>query len=230
MKNERVILRAAYSTTKSCPELVDFLDRVERGDQGALNHVEECPRCAAELALYREVAEGPTVAKSDLANLDKRVANQIAATTTTTTGSWWRRILRPAYLTPAIATVAVLLFVVNTRSPRTGLPNEYGSVERAQSVELLSPKGEVAEAPLMMRWTEVSGAASYRVRIFEVDRNQLWEVSIKSTSTAIPSSVRKQALPGKRLIWSVEALNSAGKTIATGTQDFRKTVARPGAQ
>jgi hypothetical protein len=119
-----------------------------------------------------------------------------------------------------------LLVVLGTNPHRPTTPAAYESVERAQSLELLSPKGEVAAPPDVLRWSGVPAALSYRIRILEVDRNMIWETAAKTTTASIPAPVQKQMLPGKRLIWTVEAINSDGKVLASGTQDFTRALAR----
>jgi hypothetical protein len=62
----------------------------------------------------------------------------------------------------------------------------------------------------------------------EVDKNVIWETETRITTAGLPASIQKLALPGKRLIWTVEALNSQGQSVGTGTQDFRRAIVQQG--
>jgi hypothetical protein len=145
--------------------------------------------------------------------------------------SWLSRLLRPVVLGPAMAAMAAALILVGIGVPQRGAMDSrtvMEGMERAQTVELLAPKGEVSTAPGILRWTSVPKASSYRVKLMEVDKNVIWETETRITSAGLPASIQKLALPGKRLIWTVEALNSQGQPVGTGTQDFRRTIAPQG--
>ena len=112
-----------------------------------------------------------------------------------------------------------------------GFRNQFGggarlatmeSAERSQGVELIAPKGDLPKAPERLRWAAVAGAAQYRVKILEVDRVVLWQGTATSLAVHVPAEIQSKVLPGKRLLWEVEALDAGGNVLAKGSQDFRK--------
>lgn len=228
MTNEDEVLKKAWARADACPEVSHLLDGLERGDAAMKAHAEECARCAAEALLFRNITSGPMPSNRAVRAVDERVRSALGRGEdgARRRGNWLSRLLRPVVLTPVITAAAVLLVMVGIRVQQHGTPAPYESVERSQTVELLSPKGQILEAPSILRWSRVEGAASYRVRILEVDRNILWEASTNTSDAAIPSNIQKQALPGKRLLWTVEAFNSKKEVVARGTQDFTRAVAR----
>ena len=231
MRNEREVLKACWQRTDACPELPSLLDGIQRGDTTVTAHVDDCPHCAAELALYRDVVDGPTLANADVNALNQRISSVVTgrAPRAVRLESWWSRLFRPVVLAPAMAAMAIVLVLVGIRVRQNPTPGSYGAIERSQAVEMLSPKGELTAPPDVLRWAAVTGAASYKIRILEIDRNVIWEATSTTTSTPVPASVQKRALPGKRLIWTVEAFNSKGENVANGRQDFRRAIVRQGA-
>jgi len=95
------------------------------------------------------------------------------------------------------------------------------SIERSQSLELLSPKGELKSAPQTLAWNAVPSAVRYHVRLMEVDKTVLWESTVPSPSVSLPSRIEGLILPGKRLVWAVDAIDAGGRSLVTGSQDFR---------
>lgn len=228
MTNEDEILKKAWARTGACPEVSLLLDGIERGDAAMQAHMAECARCSAEASLFRNITSSPVPSGGTVRSLDERVRSAIRGgdDTARRRGNWWSRLFRPVVLTPVVTAAALLLVVVAIRVQQQATPAVYERVERSQTVELLSPKGQLSEAPSTLRWSAVEGAVSYRVRILEVDRNIVWEATSNTTHAAVPSNVQKQALPGKRLLWTVEAFNSKGEVVASGTQDFTVAIAR----
>jgi hypothetical protein len=93
-------------------------------------------------------------------------------------------------------------------------------------MDLVSPRGDLASIPDSLIWRALTGAQGYKVTVMEVDKNVLWQGTIKDNHISLPAVVRKQILPGKRLLWSVEAYSSAGQVLASASADFRREVIR----
>ena len=65
-------------------------------------------------------------------------------------------------------------------------------------------------------------AVRYRVRLMEVDRQELWSTSTSALGVDLPAPVRASIAPGRTLLWDVTAYDAAGAAIAeSGTQSFR---------
>jgi hypothetical protein len=231
MAREPEAFKKVFTTSAACPSLEELLDEAGRHDTESSRHIGQCPRCAGEFALFGQFLANhgspglvPTVRR-----VDQNVSRAIHKSRPS--HSWLSRLLRPVVLAPAMAAMAAALIVVGVGLPQRGaiqgrLLSE--GMERAQTVELLAPKGEVPTAPGIFRWTSVPKASSYRVKLMEVDKNVIWETETRITTVGLPAGIQKLALPGKRLIWTVEALNSQGQSVGTGTQDFRRAIVHQG--
>ena len=65
----------------------------------------------------------------------------------------------------------------------------------------------------------------YRVKVTEVDGNELWSAETTAPRVDLPAAVQARILPGKTLYWEVAAFDSAGANIAVSErQSFRVTV------
>ena len=229
MDGDNELLSRALGPGPECPPFRDLASGVKAGLPAALEHVRQCPHCADELKLYRQFVEGAVEPgeRDDVRWIVRQLkdpSRPAKFAKPAWAGSWWDiRTLIQATL----AIAAAITFVnsgIGWRTAAGPLSSAPDAVERSQSVGLLAPKGEVAAAPESFRWDAVASAASYRVRLMEVDKTVLWESSVTSTSVPLPPQMQRRVLPGKRFIWVVEALNASGQILATGTQDFRRQV------
>ncbi len=220
MSEDREVLKAVFQSTPECPPLDELLnaDAPAKGET-------ECPHCAGEVALYEQfITEVPP------GELDEKILRRLNNSLPTAAPAhpwkaWLESLWRPAVYGPAIVAFAGLLAIVGLtfqREQPAALSIE--TVERGLSLELLAPKGEIVSAPAVLSWKSLPGAFSYRVKLMEVDRNVIWGTEVKATSVSLPGAIQQKALPGKRLIWSVEALDQKGESLGVGTQDFRRAV------
>ena len=67
-------------------------------------------------------------------------------------------------------------------------------------------------------WATVPGALSYRLTITSADGAPAWTRSGTDTSATMPDSV---ATPGRRLVWSVDALLSDGTERSSGLRNLQ---------
>jgi hypothetical protein len=194
-------------------------------------HLENCPRCQAELALLRSFEsseplpdEGAAVAWIS-AKLEERmpqIKNPRSATAAGGTGSWLRSLFAGPgrWLVPALAMaiVAVVGFLVLNRPKEPELQADAGhglAIYRSQEVQVIEPIGDLASAPEKLRWQAFSGAAEYQISIMEVDQAVLWSEKTDDLLLTIPATVRDKMLPGKPLLWQVKAVDSQGRLLAT---------------
>jgi hypothetical protein len=134
--------------------------------------------------------------------------------------SWWQ--FNPAWLQPAAlagaAALVVIAFVVQFHHavpPALGTPGGAGpEVFRSQTLNVLSPSGDLQKPPEQARWEPAPSAATYRVRLLEVDGHELWSAQTANAAIAFPQSIRTYMLPAKTLLLVVTAFDSSGKTIA----------------
>jgi hypothetical protein len=88
-------------------------------------------------------------------------------------------------------------------------------------VTAIAPLGDLDRAPAQLRWEAVPGAASYRVRVLEVDGTEVWSSNVPAATADIPTDLAAKMIPGRAFQWEAEARDASGKRIAsTGLQNF----------
>jgi hypothetical protein len=222
------LFAAALSGAKDCPPLEDLERLLNEGAPGPLKlHVDGCPYCQTELQMLRaftssEVAEHERAAVSSIAAQLKSRSSEIIRPRTAVEErqSWWKLILAMRWMTPAAATVAIVLLVAGAafelRHGRQPLLNtRIGSTEvlRSSSVAILSPVGDLREKPTEIRWEATPNAARYQVRIMEVDRAELWSGETTGARIDIPTKVETLIVPSKTLLVQVGAFDVVGRKI-----------------
>jgi hypothetical protein len=232
------LLAAALGRANDCPPLEDLERLLEEGAPAALKqHVDGCAHCRTELELLRsftsnEVAEHEKRAADAIAARLKARSSTIPARRTDPVESrpaWWKRIFEVRWLSPAAATLAVVLLGVGLtielrRGRQPSLDTSTGSAEvlRSSAIAILSPVGDLREKPAEIRWEAAPNAARYRVRIMEVDRTELWSTDTRSRRIDLPPEVRNLILPWKTLLIQVAAFDASGQKIAESeTARFR---------
>ena len=127
---------------------------------------------------------------------------------------------------PALALAAVLLAVVGgiylTNQAGPGLPRDIGSspeTTRSLTIAVRGPIGDQAAVPARLQWQPVSGAARYRVRLSEVDRQEIWSSDTVDSAIDLPPDVRARIVPGKTLVWQVTAYGASNAPIAESSAE-----------
>jgi hypothetical protein len=187
-------------------------------------HIETCARCQAELSLWQEF-DRSTPAAGDGAAVQwiaaKLARRRVPASAAGRRTIGW--IHRPA-LSAAMATLVVAAafgYVLWDREPP--VPRGVTSpVYRAGRIRTSAPLGDVASAPSALHWSAAEGAASYDVRVLEVDRTPLWSGSTSTPGIDLPSEVSALFVPGKTVVWEVTARDRSRAVIGeSGAQQFR---------
>jgi hypothetical protein len=225
---ELAIWKAALAPSPACIAIEKLAGPLNGPD---FKHLSECPRCEAELALWREFNEsapgaGEGAAVAWIASELKRRSSPSSER-----GSAWRRLVAIPVLRLSGALTAILLLacgiaMYNQMRPTGPAPGVNGArILRSESVVVAAPVGDLDQRPSELRWQPVAGAVAYQVEILEVDRHSLWKSESPRTSLAIPAGIRSLMAPGKTLLWQVTATNSSRKSLATsGFQKFRVKV------
>jgi hypothetical protein len=233
----REMLRAALGPTADCPSIEDLeqvLTEQISLSTAVARHVHSCSYCRTEMELLRAFykAQDPPSeqVKQVVARLQansKKVFPKIPAAETP---SWWERAFSARHLVQASLAMAAVLLVaavmlkLNTaKSPSLEAANQTThEVFRSGSFDLVEPVGDIQEPPKEIRWDKVDGAATYQVRVFEVDRSELWKVETQDTRIDVPPTLRDRIVPAKTLFCQVDAFNSSGtKLSGTGLIRFR---------
>jgi hypothetical protein len=194
-------------------------------------HLESCARCRTELALFAEFqasgdspGEGAAV-QWIVRELERRGVTAGPASASTAPSAprgWWGWVSRP-FLVPVAAALAVLVaYAAWDREPAVRDIQSPSPVYRTIELVAIDPVGEKASAPTTFVWDRVEGVVHYDLRLFEVDGTTLWQTSAVETHVSPPSTITRQFVPGKTLLWRVTARNAAGVAIAeSSTQRFR---------
>ena len=104
-------------------------------------------------------------------------------------------------------------------------PDNSNRITRSGTLVLHAPAGDLTSIPTKLQWSEVPGAASYEVRILEVDQTVLWRGSTTASELTLPQEIRQRLVPGKTMLWNVTGRDAAGQNIAVSeTGKFRLTL------
>ena len=91
----------------------------------------------------------------------------------------------------------------------------------------MEPDGTLADLPRAFRWLPVEEAQYYVVKLFEVDRTEVWSGRTSELALEIPRTVQELVVPGKTLLWQVAAYDKSGNLLARSDRlEFRRAVLR----
>ena len=235
---ERWLLKRALSSSSACAtplELGGFADGSLPGHVAARLgvHLSGCARCQTELALlnsFEDAAPRPDE-KSAVELISARLDCQFSglpAPHAIPAAAPRRSFFTPLNLggfalAAATLAAAVTIGLREGRAPELVPPSAAAPVVlRSAGITALSPAGELDAVPAALRWEPQAGAASYSVRVMEVDHVELWSAETRDASVALPGSLRARMVPGKPLLWEVVAKDAAGRAVArSGQQRFR---------
>ncbi len=223
-ENPRKFWKQALAAGAECLTPDHFADGLS---EAQVRHLETCPRCQAEKALWSGFIEDMP------AGAEQGAVRWIAAET--------ERRMRPAEpvrggfalgwlnlawarswaggLAAAALVLAIGYYTTGSRvAPVPGQPS-INDTFRSGSVETLEPKGDQDAAPQLLRWSAVAGAASYEVSISEVDGTVMWSGQSQAGHAAIPEAIRAKLTPGKTVTWKVTAKNAGGTPMAMSPEE-----------
>lgn len=199
-------------------------------------HVHSCSYCQSEMQMLSAFYAGDEGQPSEevqqivsrLQANSKRVFPK--STPVKASVSWWegafsmRRFAQASLAIAAVLLIAAAALRLHTvKSPSLEALNQSGQeVFRSGSFDLLEPVGDLQEAPKEIRWKKVEDAATYQVRLLEVDRSEIWKAETKEDHIDLPPPIRARIVPAKTLFCEVNAFNSVGtKVSGTGLIRFR---------
>jgi hypothetical protein len=236
---EDEVLRSALAPDAAClsvEQLGRYADGTLDADErsAAATHIGHCLSCQAELALLHAVTstglrpEEAEIVRDGATRVERRMAEMLAANRAPA-ASPRRRVGSHAF--PLAAVAAVLLigmatgsyFLLIRNAPELpGSVTTGNEVTRSLAVVVRGPVGDQAEPPGHFEWIAVDRAVRYRLRLMEVDRNEIWSTFTSIPGVDLPSTVRTSITPGRTLLWDVTAYDAADAAIAeSGTQSFR---------
>lgn len=199
-------------------------------------HLASCAHCQAEQALLREFETSETRA-DEAAHVEAIIAQlhrrNVAAPSNVIRPRFGRGLATvPSRTMAAVAAVLLLVvaaaWFVEQREPGVDVIST-GTAYRSAGLEVVAPAGDVAGAPVELRWKPARGANTYAVDVREVDGTLIWNGTTPSASVSLPRAVVAQFVPGKSILWKVTAVRNDGSAVAdSGTQKFRVTVKSSG--
>lgn len=221
-------LERALRVTPECLPVERFAETLSAPEQ---EHVDSCARCQSELALWREFEQSQPAADEGaavqwiVAELGRRRSGE-AAVAPRAPFSWLTPpIRRWAAAVGALAVVTTGAYLMSDREPAVRDLTNPASSYRTNRLDVRGPVGDLASAPSALEWVAPRDAVGYDIEVFEVDRTPLWRTTSSISHVELPSSVVRQLLPGKAVLWEVRARNAANQIIAeSGTQRFRVAV------
>jgi putative zinc finger protein len=93
-------------------------------------------------------------------------------------------------------------------------------VEAAPSIQVLRPMNEatVAGRAVAFAWAGQPGRPLYRLILTDGSGRALWSKDTNDTTVTLPAGIT--LTPGRTYFWYVDGLDSAGRTLTTGTRTF----------
>ena len=138
---------------------------------------------------------------------------------------WWAPVT--GFAVAAALLLVVLLPERGTRAPSEPLDRAPSAVPPVLRGATAGDAGRVP-TPVMPRdrvdradrlvWSAVTGALSYRVRLYDDDSNVLWSTTITDTVALLPDSVRLR--PQVRYFWTVEANTDWQRWVSSALVEF----------
>ena len=241
---ENRLFKTALKPGAGCPpvaQLEQFLTEGPAPPAALAAHVESCAFCRTEVQLLREFhaggeREAETAAVAAIASRLRARSNEIfkrEILPAEVSAPWWRSFWKTRWFSPAAAAAAAIVVVVavglQTRisPPVLHPPGTEPEVLRSNAIIVTAPSGDVAETPTEIRWQPAAGAAKYKVRLLEVDGQELWSTEATEYTVQIPSAIRARIVPAKTLFCLVSAFDMAGHQVAVSEMVRFRVLQKP---
>jgi hypothetical protein len=223
-----LVARATQKASDCLP--IDQLEAIAangEASESARFHVANCAHCQRETALLSQFLNAePTAAELDAVRHIERQLNANpswkAEESSKPALPWWKALFAKPLGQFAVAGVAAMLaiglYVQNPSGTGGGSGVTGEDVVRSTAIEGIEPAGDVPQAPQQIRWTATRQAASYRLRLLDVDGVALWQTASTAPQVDIPAATRALMLNKKTLFWKIEALDAKGAPLAQSPQ------------
>ncbi len=217
----------AAAASKDCLPL-EVLERFTESapvDAKAATHLDGCAHCQTELSMLKNFEQATPSADEGAAvawiatQLERQQLGASAKPAAVARVSFWRNMFRVPYLAGAAALAAVLVLAISlyhpeANHPKIGGPQNGVGVFRSGEIKLVSPTGDLTQAPSEFQWEAVPGAASYKIEL--TDALEMPLASATSAQPRIETTQEMRAAMRARMPikWKVTALDASGKSIA----------------
>jgi len=119
----------------------------------------------------------------------------------------------------AAVTVALIAAVVGIVSKRGGDTGVLRGADRAAALIAYGPIGQIDSLRPRFTWGAASPGTLYRLSVFDRGGTPLWTISVRDTTTVLPSD--RSLTRGGSYTWIVDALRSDGSELSTGLRQFQ---------
>jgi hypothetical protein len=207
----------SFGPAPECPALETLLNAAT--DAAVKQHLESCAHCRTELAMFQEfeAATPRPEETADLAWVNAELSRKRSETGPSVADRIraWFTLPRLSMAATALAVLlAAALYLPNRRGTR--LPDQQeSSAWRSGSIAALAPAGDLDRAPASLQWEAATGAASYHVRLLEVDGTEIWSTDTTATTVALPGALAAKMIGGRAFQWDAVARDNGGRKIAS---------------
>jgi hypothetical protein len=185
------------------------LTRDER--EGVIHHLRTCSDCAQQYRIIHSSRQWASQVAPIL--VDNSAAAKAAPTRSgrdiPLAAVWSKIVATPKRQAVTFAIVVVIalggsLIVWQAARPlRQSAPIERGGHGLAMKVEP-PDRAQLSEAPQQLSWSEVKGAESYQVELYDFELTPIWESPpVNTTSVEIPDPIRAGLQKGRPVYWRV---------------------------
>ncbi|MFH1943432.1 MAG: hypothetical protein ABIL68_15125 [bacterium] len=215
----------------SCPDDAAFLRFFDQNTslderEFLLDHILACEKCRLRFDmisnLHNEFSKSFPLSEADMNERDWKALEETASRKIKELKGK-RSSIPPRKLIFAstfLVLCAVAVMVFQPFSPHKQISrggNPFGLV-------LLEPRGIIHEPPSILRWSEVTGADGYNIKIFDEDLETIFSTKsldlISKTNYLIRKDLRVLLEYGKTYIWVVEAFDDFENVITSESTTF----------
>lgn len=190
----------------SIAALVDERQFVGRAE--AIAHIGTCMSCRHRLAAIVRVTNDASV-RLEMDALD---APRLAANSSRV---GWRFFTVSGLAAAAVALVMMQPARELISRSRADIRRESG-ITATDSPRILSPSGSSTKSDAL-RWTAVSEADVYRVRIWNTNGDVIWSTETRDTVIALPPILQ----PGSQYLWEVSARTGWNRWTSSDFVEFQ---------
>ena len=171
-------------------------------------HVGECAACAARFAsMVRDRTDGEAAWSDDVSDFARAGAELPFAPPAPAGGrSRWAWVALPVAAAALMASALPLLM-------RTPAPAAPARQLRGETLHALSPSGTVGP-DARFSWSSGISAARYRIEV-SGPAGTVYSMDASQSDVAFPSALLGQLQPGVPYTWSVTAVDSDGRPLAS---------------
>ena len=216
--------------SRDCPKseaivrlLMGELD--QEASRRVFDHVLSCPFCRPRMQVLRKVkveleSRAGGIPEAGLTKKETRALRGLAAEEL----SRLKRPTRPRLLRPLPAAAAAAVVVAALGAGYLYLQNAvHMSVTRGSaggSLSLNAPGDQLSKAPAVFTWSEVPGRDDFRFLLISENLDTIYELDTHATAVDLPEAARQKLQTGRTYLWSVLALDSAGRELASASREF----------